>query len=270
MDTEQIRKGGALWIPACTLVDASREAAEKAHMLAGNSLCFAAVKGRISGWVPCTPDLGGCHFSCSVRRTCCGLFLNSLAVRIIVPDSGQTSLLRKKIFSWKRDCFPALCATVRIGSPWLQKAKDITGRYRDYFAHIHPARKIPLSLTQRTTSPCSGGCKHFKIQLCDKVNAWRYWDVLCFFLATLPLVESSSHLFAYWCLCLMSFRVSDDGHEHISGVQACPRIEREITVTGKTALVSGELGWGRINCKVSVSFFPVGVLADCSKECSCL
>lgn len=30
--------------------------------------------------------------------------------------------------------------------------------------------------------------------------------------------------------------------EHISGVQACPRIEGEITVTGKAAMLSGELG----------------------------
>jgi len=40
METKSTQKGGTLCIPAETVVDASGEAAEKAHVLSGNSLLF--------------------------------------------------------------------------------------------------------------------------------------------------------------------------------------------------------------------------------------
>lgn len=97
----------------------------------------------------------------------------------------------------------------------------------DCFAHIHPVRKVPLSLTQKVTSPNSGGCKHFKVQLCDKGNAWRYLDVnvsswppcpqLVFFTPFWLLVSDWHQCLSLLgvSLYLVSLRVSDEGRAHI-------------------------------------------------------
>lgn len=55
--------------------------------------------------------------------------------------------------------------------------------------------------------------------------------------------------------------------ECIFWAQSCSQME-EVALADNAALISGELRWGKSKmfvCRVSISFFPVGVLAGCRK-----
>lgn len=125
MDTEQTRKGGALWIPASTLVDASREAAEKAHVLARNSLCFCYCQRQnirldaLYTWPGRVPLL----LLCQEFMVWAVLEL-SLTVRIIIQDSDQPNLLRKTKSFPKKEIASLPCMPLwELGLPECRKQK---------------------------------------------------------------------------------------------------------------------------------------------------
>lgn len=259
MDTEQTRKGGALWIPASTLVDASREAAEKAHVPARNSLCFCCCRrqnirlhalytwpGRVPLPLLCQEDM------------LWAVFELSLTVRIIVQDSGQPNLLRKTKSLPKKETASLPCVP--------QWELDLPDCRKQKVLQLDTEIILPTSiLSEKFLFPWPREQPHL-VQKDANISKFSYviksipghtW-MLMFLLGHHAPSWSPSCLSGYWCLwqaatSASAFWVSgfQMKEEHISGVQACPRIEGGITVTGKAALLSGELGWGRSKMLVS-------------------
>lgn len=125
METKSTQKGGTLCIPAAAVLDASREAAGKAHVLSRNSLhfcCHRRRNTRLDGpytW-PRQAFLLLLHQEGMVQVVLtCSVRINYLRLRSAKPVQKKT----KSVL----DCFPARCATewrVGTGSHWVRKEKD--------------------------------------------------------------------------------------------------------------------------------------------------
>lgn len=218
MDTEQTRKGGALWIPASTLVDASRGAAEKAHVLAQNSFCFCCCPRQsirlhaLYTWPGRVPLLWLC------QEDMWAVLELSLTVSIIVQDSGQPNLLRKTKPSPKSETASLLCVP-----PW---ELDLPGCRKQKVLQEDTEIILPtFILSEKFLFPWPREQPHLVQEDAD-ISKFSYvirsmlgdtW-MLMFLLSHPGPSWWSSCLFGCWCLwlavtslCLLSLRVSNEG-----------------------------------------------------------
>lgn len=144
----------------------------------------------------------------------------SLNVRIIVQTLVSQTCLEKQNLFLKKRLLP--CPVCHCES-WIFLTAESKRYYRKMWRLFcpHPScQKIPLSLIRRAAPCCSGGCKHFKIQLCAKINAWRYLDINisswppCPQLVFTPFWLVVSLTGCDQCPCLVSLRVSDERRAH--------------------------------------------------------
>lgn len=108
-----------------------------------------------------------------LRRAWCRLFVDSLWLsgQSLKTQANQTCLEKQNLFLKKRLLLCPVCHWLwwELGGSECIKQK-VLKRIQRLFCPHSSCQKIPLSLTQRATSPHSGGHKHFKVQLCEKVQ----------------------------------------------------------------------------------------------------
>lgn len=181
----------------------------------------------------------------------------SLNIRIIVQTHVSQTCLEKQNLFLKKRLLP--CPVCHCGN-WI----SLTAKSKRYYRKIQRLF-CPHPSCQKNSSfpaPESNLILFRRMQTFqDSAMWWRSmlgdtWMLT--FLLSHPAPSWLSHLFGYWCLWLAVTSVPawwvlgcQMKEEHIPGVQACPRIEGGITVTGKAAVLPGELGWGRSKILVS-------------------
>lgn len=170
METKSTQKGGTLCIPAAAVLDASREAAGKAHVLSRNSLHFCCHRRR-------NTRLDGPYTW--PRRAFLLLLPQEGMVQVVLTCSVRINYLRlrsaKPVQKKQKVFWTASLPGVPLNGGWelghteCGKKKTLNRIQRLFCLHHPSCQKMLRSLPQRTVSACSGGHKRFKVQLHEKV-----------------------------------------------------------------------------------------------------